>query len=207
MTNKIISNRIATWAAMALLCCGTIFISSKAEAQWPPACSCSCPTDVPPTTVPWTSGSYVTTLTFGSSVCNVEICYCTRQTSPGNDDYFIACIIFQTAGCYGSASPTDIWNQAMDSIYQANPANWPCPPCPSTSLVWQEVRTGCESSTINPDGTETLAPCGGHGYCFTSYYICCPITGGPRHVTFGWQSFSNYTCDPGCNPINCPPTY
>jgi hypothetical protein len=196
--------------AVLVLCCSTLLSSAALSQCVYPACP-SCPTDVPPTTVPWNSGSYLCSLTINGHSCAVKICYCFRETSPGNDDYYIAAVMICDPSCPGGAIDyTALWNQAMDTIFNANPANFPCPPCPSTNRVWREVRTSCvRDHLVQVDPThqvEVIEPCDGHGYCYTSYYVCCDQQG-HRNVTYGWQSFSNYTCDEGCNPLNCPPTY
>lgn len=160
-----------------------------------------CPTDVPPINVPWNSGTYTATLIFNGQPCVVTICYCYRSTGPNNHDYYIAGVT-SASGCGGSEPIEDLVRQAMDTIFNANPASFPCPPCPTTTMYWQEVQASCWGKEVDPISGEIFwYPCDSRGYCFTSYRVCCDPETGVRQNTLAWRSFSNYTCETGCNPI------
>src|SRR5256885_15863826 len=99
MRRKRISAKLLAMA-VALICCS---FATNALASICPAC----PTDVPPTNIPWNSGAYTTTLTVNGVTCEVTICYCYRETSPGNDDYFISRVVNPHL-CWGMGYSADL---------------------------------------------------------------------------------------------------
>jgi hypothetical protein len=196
---------------LLLVTLGTVIAPNVSHSQCAFAPCDPCPTDVPPTGISWSSSGFVDMfINVNGTYCYARVCYCARETSPGNDDYYIGSIQFCDPSCAGSSfDVTDVWNQAADSLMILNPASFPCPVCPSTSRTWREVRTSCvHSEIVQISPTQQvlrISPCAGHGYCYTSYFVCCNAEGGGRQLTFASQSFSNFTCADGCTPLDCPP--
>lgn len=190
------------------LCLGvtTLFLTTnRLIAQTWPGCP-GCPTDAPPTSVGWSgSGSYTTTMSFdGVHVCTVHVCYCTRTTSTGNNDYTVTAVMISPAGCQGTATTAVIIDDVFKDMKDNNRMGFPCPPCPNTTNYWREVRAGCWNHFVDPNtGIDVWEICATHKWCMTPFQICCDPVTGQRHEIQGATVVVG-TCDPDCEPANCP---
>ncbi len=185
----------------------SIFISDVGRAQWPPCPGC--PTSVPPTTIGWTSGSYIVAIDLGCGTpCNVQVCYCYRATSSFAFDYTITQIAWPASCC-----PSSTLQQVIDNVWidllNRNPAGFPCPACPSTVDYYREVNALCWSTDVifNQDLSNYMnvaKPCSSSdAWCLTKMNVCCdPVTGAK---TFTWiESIIRGYCNNNCNQISCP---
>lgn len=180
-----------------------LLVASNASAQYPPCPPC--PTSAPPTNVAWTSGSYITVITIGSTQCTVRVCYCTRTTSPGNNDFTVTSVATATPGCFAGLSTQDIVDAAYDAVLNDNPMGFPCPPCPNTTRYWQEARGTCWSRYVDPvTGVEIAEMCSTTGWCMTPIFVCCDPTTGARTNNRGTTVTFPQSCGTGCNTLVCP---
>lgn len=209
MTNISIYNkrgRSFGWLLALSVFCMLSITSIRSYGQTWPACD-ACPTTIPPTTVAWTSGSVIATLQLcppPAPACNVKICYCYRQTSTGNNDITISSIMIDNSGGCADCNPDlqTVVDQAFKWILDHNPMGFPCPPCPTTTNYWSEIRGQCwQVTTVS--GIKVYKICGGLAYCNTKWRVCCdPITGAQTRTKTG--TVVTGTCDAGCLTVTCP---
>jgi hypothetical protein len=164
-----------------------------------PSCTVPCPTDAPPVNIPWTSGEI--TIPLGDS-CVMKICYCYRTTSQYHHDYTITEIMLQ-----GNCPPdSEVVCVAFRKLFEYNPANFPCPPCPDSHSYWQEVRGSCWKRVVEPiTGTTIWRVCDVRGWCMFRYEICCdPISGNRNCQPTGDVARFDQICrEAGCDRLEC----
>jgi hypothetical protein len=179
-----------------------------------------CPTDFPPTTVPWYSAckTYSLVTCPGESPCSVVICYCYRSTGTAfGYDYHIRRIKYADChNCSTHLTKQQIWDLAYSTLMNDNPAGFPCPGygSPQQYAYWREDRGICVrelvgTSTINGITITTYAdePCLTSAQCYTSYSVWCDNYG-IKHFT-KLSSYYEGDCGTGsetagCEVINCP---
>lgn len=200
---KHLISRVHAYALVVgvLLCSAALGL----RAQTWPACP-GCPTDAPPTTIAWNSGSYITNIDFGCGhTCPVKICYCWRVTNPPlntNWDYTITAVMLG-AGCCPGLSTQTIIDDAFNKLLNDNPAHFPCPTCPNTDNEWRELRATCWSHTVDPEtGVDIWQICTTHGWCDTRFSVCCDATG--VHMTKKSSVKVGDCFQQGCDVIQCP---
>jgi hypothetical protein len=152
-----------------------------------------CPTNAPPTNKPWTSHGPVQML-IGD--CDLYVCYCTRETSPGNHDFTVTQI--QISSCPEDAVATI--DDVLDFMRDTNPMGFPCPPCipPGYENNWREVQGTCWKSITDPDGTRYLQQCDNAGWCMTPYRVCCDENGVRQYIQGATVHFPA-SCPAGCD--------
>lgn len=163
---------------------------------------CLCPTDIPPTHVPWNPMGpvYVTIMDDNWKFCEFEVYYCWRTyqdpaPSPWIDVF--VCSFTPTANCNEnfSLSISKIYKRLGEKIIELNPNNldWPAPPCPQVYPYYAVKTFGCYD---NLDGF----PCGGSVYCEYLYEVS--LCQGQRIVTqIGLGSIGGncpFGCSSGC---------
>lgn len=159
-----------------------------------------CPTDAPPTNIPWTTnGGW-----FNINGCDIYVCYCTRETSPGNHDFVITQM--QIGG--GNTCPGDIdslLTMVNKYFVEQNPMGFPCPPCqpPSYENNWREIRASCWGSP--PDDPRVFYYCSATGWCMTPFRVCCDESGTRQWIEGATVALTTADCRAsGCTEVACP---
>jgi hypothetical protein len=164
-----------------------------------------CPADAPPTNIPWISHE-IGWVDIGGG-CIVNICYCTRMTSPGNYDFVITQIqVDQSTGC---GTLDQMLNTAYQWMRDNNPMEFPCPPCepPSITNWYREVKGQCWGTYTDPtNGATYYQMClGGEAWCMTPFRICCDPEGGRHEIQGATVVFGTATCVSPCTQVTCYP--
>ena len=202
--NQLSSGR-STRCLLFLTVLGLLTLTSiRSYGQAWPACN-PCPTTIPPTTVAWTSGSVVVSLQLCPTgpPCTVKICYCFRETSPGNQDYTVSSIMIDGCpGCYPNLD--SVISIVFTWVRVNNPMGFKCKlPCPFNT-IWAEIVASCWSVTV-VNGITVYQPCSGLAYCNTPWTVCCDPTTGARTYTRGTTVMTGTcTITPNCTIITCP---
>jgi hypothetical protein len=209
--------------SIGILTCVLLLMAEKAESQYYHDCgelcdtsSSPCPTNFPPTSVPWNSAckAYSIVTCPDSTPCLVYVCYCYRYTGTTfGYDYHIR--QFWYADCHNC--PTHIgyqqmWDLLYTTLLNDNPAGFPCPPYTNPlSVYWREFRAVCVKeiiSTVTDNGvtytTYMDAPCGNDAYCFTAYTIWCDGSGNKHFNKTGQYTEGDCgTYHGDCQSLNC----
>ncbi len=166
-----------------------------------------CPTDAPPTDCTWSSFS-TGWVDIGGD-CIVNICYCTRMTSPGNYDYVITQIQVSDEGEGCSDFPAELLNNAYEWMRETNEMDFPCPPCtpPGITNWWREVRGQCWGYYVGPGGGSPYwQMCsGGNAWCMTPYRVCCNPDGTRTEIQGATVVFGSASCVSPCTQVTCTP--
>jgi len=177
-------------------------------------CTTPCPTDYPPTTIPFNGPfSYETYLNGDDGLnhgCYVEICYCTRETSPGNNDFVITDVIpLDGSGCDTTTIASYV-DDAYQDLLLNNPMGFPCPPCGDTiQNYYHEVKGSCwhivEPNPINGYYHPHVQQCSSYFWCMTPYRICCDTM--PEYIQGATVVFgdSSIVCSGDCSSVPCVP--
>lgn len=166
-----------------------------------------CPTDAPPVDCTWSSFS-TGWVDIGDG-CIVNICYCTRMTSPGNYDFVITQIQISdlSEGCGENGG--ELINNAYEWMRQNNPMGFPCPPChpPGITNYWREVRGQCWGFFSHPTGGEKYwQMCsGGNAWCMTPFRVCCDPDETKHFIQGATVVFGTASCVSPCNQVTCTP--
>ena len=204
--------KLAALAAMVLLCCSTLFLTTNARAQCP---TCDCPpipkddAQYDSTPIPWHGADTCIQMDVDGygDTCWVKLCYIYRTTSPTNYDYALTGICVDP-GCGIDLDSTSLQNASqwlMDHNPQHFPDGGPCPcpgdcsTCHGNNIQWSQNFINCWAYCSKWQ----WQICAAHGWCIDAYWVCKDPISGIRKLCYDRSVHTTWQCTPGGQPPPC----